>query len=109
MENTENANVGSAIQQAVRKSAGDADKRAAAMDKSLMQKLVDYSTEGRGNYMPGFGSNGHGGIGTHNYVGHEGKLHGLSTKLKKYKKSATQSFITKTRAGSYLNSVGAIK
>jgi len=109
MDNPENPNVDSELLKAVKSSAGDASKRSNALDKSLMQKLVDYSTEGRGNYMPGFGSNGHGGIGTHNYVGHEGKLHGLSTKLKKFKKSATQTFTTQTRAGRYLNRIGAVK
>lgn len=43
-----------------------------------------------------------------NYVGHEGKLHGLSTRLQKYKTSATQSFISKTRSGRYSNRIGAV-
>lgn len=109
MQNPENPAVDSELRKAIKGATADADKRSAALDKSLGQKLIDYATEGRGNYMPGFGVVGSGGIGTHNYNGHEGKLHGLSSKLKKFKSTAKQSFIMKTRAGRYLNSIGAVK
>lgn len=45
------------------------------------------------------------GLGSHTFKRHEGKLHGLSEKIKKHKKSAMTS-ITNTRAGKYLQSVG---
>lgn len=109
MQNPENPAVDSELTKAIKGATADADKRSAALDKSLGQKLIDYATEGRGNHMPGFGVVGAGGFGTHNYVGHEGKLHGLSSKLKRFKSTARQSFITRTRAGRYLNSIGAIE
>ena len=109
MENPENPSVDSELTKAIKASAGDADKRSAALDKSLGQKLIDYATEGRGNYMPGFGVVGAGGIGTHNYTGHEGKLHGLSSRLKKFKKTAKNKFVNETRVGRYLKGAGAVE
>lgn len=109
MKNPENPAVDNEVTKAIKASAGDADKRSAALDKSLGQKLIDYATEGRGNHMPGFGVVGAGGFGTHNYDGHEGKLHGLSTKLKKFKKTTTQRFVNQTRVGRYLKGVGVAK
>jgi hypothetical protein len=109
MKNPENPAVDSELTKAIKASAGDADKRSAALDKSLGQKLIDYATEGRGNHMPGFGVVGSGGFGTHNYNGHEGKLHGLSSRLQKFKKTTKDRFVNQTRAGRYLKGVGAVK
>jgi hypothetical protein len=109
MKNPENPSVDNELTKAIKASAADADKRSAALDKSLGQKLIDYATEGRGNHMPGFGVVGAGGIGTHNYNGHEGKLHGLSSRLKKFKKTTKNKFVNQTMVGRYLRGIGAVK
>ncbi|MGH7555127.1 MAG: hypothetical protein ACREMQ_19165 [Longimicrobiales bacterium] len=57
--------------------------------------------------MPGYGVVGSG-MGQHTYKRHEGKLHGLAEKIKKYKKTARTSFVTNTRVGKYLESIEAI-
>jgi hypothetical protein len=88
----------------VRAAAADAEKRSESLDKNVLERALDRATAGAGVPMPGFGPDG-----THTFTRHEGKLHGLSEKIKKYKKSAKTAFITETRVGRYLESTGAIK
>jgi hypothetical protein len=82
----------------------DAGKRSKQLDKNPFEKALDKATQGAGKEMEGFGVVGST-LGKHTYKRHEGKLHGLSEKIKKHKKSAMTS-ITNTRAGKYLQSVG---
>jgi hypothetical protein len=43
------------------------------------------------------------------YMGHEGKLHGLSSRLKKFQKTTKHKFVNETRVGRYLKGVGAVE
>jgi hypothetical protein len=43
------------------------------------------------------------------YTGHEGKVHGLSSRLKKFKRTARNKFVNETRVGRYLKGVGAVE
>ncbi|MGH7460608.1 MAG: hypothetical protein ACREMA_06220, partial [Longimicrobiales bacterium] len=88
----------------IRSAATDAGKRSKSLDKNVFEKALDHATRGAGKEMEGYGVLPTG-MGQHTYKRHEGKLHGLSDKIKKHKKSAMTA-ITNTRAGKYLQSVG---
>ena len=80
----------------------DAKTRSNVMDKSLAQKAAARLTrEGyqTPDYIEGMGSDGQGRI---TITQHEGRLRGLSAKLKGYKKTAKGRFMNQTRAGRYL-------
>lgn len=87
-----------------REAAGDATKRSDYLDRSLVQKAMDYATRAgpsqyANNVDHGIGSDGK----THLYNRHEGKLRGLSEKIAKFKKTAQTAFTTNTRLGRYAN------
>jgi hypothetical protein len=90
-----------------REAAGDATTRSGYLDRSLVQRGLDYATRSgpsryANNPAHGVGSDGK----THLYTRHEGKLHGLSEKLKKFKKTAITAFTTNTRLGRFANEYG---
>jgi hypothetical protein len=90
----------------IRAATKDAGKRSKQLDRNIFAKALDRATQGAGKEMEGYGVLASGGMGAHTYKRHEGALHGLSEKITKYKKS-TMTAITNTRAGKYLQSVGA--
>jgi hypothetical protein len=90
-----------------REAAGDATTRSEYLDRSLVERGIEYATRaGPGQYANnaahGIGSDGK----THLYTRHEGKLRGLSEKLKKFKKTAISTFTTNTRLGRFASEFG---
>lgn len=96
-----------------REAIGDATTRSEYLDRSLVQKGLEYATRsGPGKYSSQFASDRTHGFGSdgkaHIYNRHEGKLHGLSEKLVKFKKSAS-TFVTNTRIGGFLKEAEVIE
>jgi hypothetical protein len=90
-----------------REAADDATTRSKYLDRSLVQRGLEYATRAgpsqyANNPAHGIGSDGK----THLYTRHEGKLHGLSQKIAKFKKSAITTFTTNTRLGRFANEFG---
>lgn len=90
-----------------REAADDATTRSEYLDRSLVQRGLEYATrkgpsQYANNAAHGIGSDGK----THLYTRHEGKLHGLSQKIAKFKKSAITTFTTNTRLGRFANEFG---
>jgi len=90
-----------------REAAGDAATRSEYLDRSLVERGLEYATRAgpsqyANNAAHGIGSDGK----THLYTRHEGKLRGLSEKLRKFKKTAITTFTTNTRLGRFANEFG---
>jgi len=90
-----------------REAAGDATTRSEYLDRSFIERALEYATQAgpsqyANNATHGIGFDGK----THLYTRHEGKLRGLSEKLKKFKKTSITTFTTNTRLGRFANEFG---
>jgi len=90
-----------------REAAADATTRSEYLDRSLVQKALDYSTRAGPSQYANSAAHGIGSDGkTHLYNRHEGRLRGLSQKIAKFKKTAVSSFTTNTRLGRFASEFG---